>query len=162
MKQIEQLYLQYKQDVYAYLLSLTRELDMAEELLSETFVRAISSIENFKGKSSVKTWLFSIARNVWLEKLRKEKQTVEFTDLLGLYISDRMEERMTAKETAEKIRQLLLQKEERTRKVVYMRAEGYSFFEIAKALNISENSARVIDFRARNWLKTMLEKEGLS
>mgnify|MGYP001371614898 CR=1 FL=1 len=162
MKQIEQLYLQYKQDVYAYLLSLTRELDMAEELLSETFVRAILSIENFKGKSSVKTWLFSIARNVWLEKLRKEKQTVEFTDLLGLYISDRMEERMTAKETAEKIRQLLLQKEERTRKVVYMRAEGYSFFEIAKALNISENSARVIDFRARNWLKTMLEKEGLS
>lgn len=64
MKQIEKLHILYKQDIYIYLLSLTHNPDLSEDLLSETFVRAITSIGNFKGQSSVKTWLFSIARNL--------------------------------------------------------------------------------------------------
>ena len=40
------------------------------------------------------------------------------------------------------------------------RAEGYSYTEIAQKLDISENSARVIEHRTRTWLKTMLQKEG--
>lgn len=160
MKQIEELYVLYKQDVYAYLLSLTHNPDLSEDLLSETFVQAIASIGNFKGKSSVKTWLFAIARNLWLTKLRKDKRVVEYSDLLGLYVSYRLDERLITKEVAKRIHNLLLEKDERTRKVVYMRVEGYSFLEIAQELNISENSARVIDFRTKKWLKTVLEKEG--
>lgn len=160
MKQIEELYVLYKQDVYAYLLSLTHNPDLSEDLLSETFVQAIASIGNFKGKSSVKTWLFAIARNLWPTKLRKDKRVVEYSDLLGLYVSYRLDERLITKEVAKRIHNLLLEKDERTRKVVYMRVEGYSFLEIAQELNISENSARVIDFRTKKWLKTVLEKEG--
>src|SRR5690606_19625566 len=131
----------------------------SEDLMSETFVRAISAIGNFKGKSSVKTWLFAIARNLWLESLRKQKQTIEFTDLLGLYVSDHLDERLMTKEIAKRIHNLLLEKDERTRQVVYVRVEGDSFLEIAQELNITENSARVIDFRTKKWLKTVLEKE---
>lgn len=68
MEEIEKLYMDYKDDVYRYLVSLTKNPDLSEDLLSETFVSAISSISNFKGQSSVKTWLFSIARNMWLQK----------------------------------------------------------------------------------------------
>ncbi|MBD8068770.1 RNA polymerase sigma factor [Bacillus sp. PS06] len=161
MKQIENLYKLYKQDVYVYLLSLTHNPTLAEDLLSETFVKAISSIGNFKGQSSVKTWLFAIARNSWLERLRKEKPVVEYNDLLELYVSDNHADRLVTNETIERIEKLLLEKDERTRTIVNMRVEGYSFIEIAQAVNISESSARVIDFRTKKWIKAILEKEGL-
>lgn len=150
----------YKQDIYIYLLSLTCNPTLSEDLLSETFVKAITSIGNFKGKSSVKTWLFSIARNLWLQKIRKEKHTVQYNDLLGLYVSQSLEERYITKETASRIRKLLLKKDERTQKVVNMRVEGYSYAEIADEVNISEGSARVINFRTKKWIKEILEKEG--
>lgn len=160
MKQIENFYMLYKQDIYIYLLSLTCNPTLSEDLLSETFVKAITSIGNFKGKSSVKTWLFSIARNLWLQKIRKEKHTVQYNDLLGLYVSQSLEERYITKETASRIRKLLLKKDERTQKVVNMRVEGYSYAEIADEVNISEGSARVINFRTKKWIKEILEKEG--
>lgn len=162
MKQIENLYILYKKDVYIYLFSLTHNLALSEDLLSETFVNAISSIGNFKGQSSVKTWLLSIARNLWLQSMRKEKQTVEFNDLLELYVSDSIAESLITKETIKRIKDLLLEKDQRTQKIVNMRVEGYSFGEIAQELKISESSARVIDFRAKKWIKDILEKEGLS
>lgn len=42
-----------------------------------------------------------------------------------------------------------------------MRLEGYSFIEIADEVKISESSARVIDFRTKKWIKSVLEKEGI-
>ncbi|MBS4539458.1 RNA polymerase sigma factor [Clostridium sp. D2Q-11] len=162
MEKIENLYMTYKQDVYRYLLSLTHNPNLSEDLLSETFVSAISSIGNFKGQSSLKTWLFSIARNLWLQRVRKEKHTVEYNDLLELYISDSIAERLITKEIVYRIKSLLSEKDERTQKIVNMRVEGYSFSEIGYEVNISEGSARVIDFRTKKWIKTILEKEGLS
>lgn len=160
MKEIEKLYGLYKQDIYHYLLSLTHDPTLSEDLLSETFVNAITSIGSFKGQSSVKTWLFSIARNLWLQRLRKEKAVVEYTDLLGLYVYENFDERLISKETVKKIKELLLQKDDRTRKIISMRSEGFSFEEIAQELNISESSARVINFRTKKWLKSTLAKEG--
>ncbi|MDF2673378.1 MAG: polymerase subunit sigma-24 [Clostridiales bacterium] len=161
MKQIENLYILYKNDVYKYLVSLTHNPILSEDLLSETFIHAISAIGNFRGHSTVKTWLFAIARNVWLQKLRKEKPTVEYNDLLELYISDSISEVLITKEIATRIRKLLSEKDEPIRKIVNMRVEGYSFAEIALEIKISESSARVIDFRTKKWIKAILEKEGL-
>lgn len=162
MKQIESLYIQHKQDVYGYLLSLTHDPALAEDLLSETFVQAISSIRNFNGQSSIKTWLFSIARHLWLRKIKKEKRTVEYSDLLQLYVSESVESRFLTKEMVNKFSTLLSQKDGRTQKIVKMRVEGYSYCEIAQELNISESSARVIDYRTKKWIKTMMEKEGFN
>ena len=116
MKQIEKLYELYKQDLYFYLLSLTHNPSLSEDLLSETFVQAITSLSGFKGQSSVKTWLFSIARNMWLRHLRKEKPTVEYNDLLEIYVSDSIEKTVITNETANRIIKLLSEKDERTQK----------------------------------------------
>ncbi|MDF2839971.1 MAG: polymerase subunit sigma-24 [Clostridia bacterium] len=161
MKEIESLYLLYKKDVYVYLFSLTHDPNLSEDLLSETFVNVISSIENFRGQSSIKTWLFSIARNMWLQSMRQKKQTVEYNDLLELYLSDSIAESLITKETVERIHKLLLEKDQRTQRIVNMRIEGYSFGEIANDLGISVSTARVIDFRTKKWMKGILEKEGL-
>ncbi len=161
MREIEKLYRLYKDDIYRYLLSLTHNPDLSEDLLSETFINAIKTIPNFKGHSSIKTWLFSIGRNLWLQNIRKEKSTSEYNDFLQLYVADTMDEKLITEEIAKRISNLLLEKDERTQKIVNMRLEGYSFIEIAASVGISENSARVIDFRTRKWIKSILEKEGL-
>ncbi len=159
MKQIEKLYELYKQDLYFYLLSLTHNPTLSEDLLSETFIQAITSISSFKGQSSIKTWLFSIARNMWLRHLRKEKPTVEYNDLLEIYVSDSLEKSVITKETAHRISTLLSEKDERTQKIVGLRIEGYSYSDIANETGISEGSARVIDFRTKKWIRAILEKE---
>jgi len=163
VEEIEKLYMDYKDDVYRYLVSLTKNPDLSEDLLSETFVSAISSISNFKGQSSVKTWLFSIARNMWLQKIRKERNidTVEYDDLLGLYVIDNIADKVVTKEIANRIKCLLQEKDDRTQKIINMRIQGYSYAEIGHKLKISESSARVIDFRTKKWIKATLEKEGL-
>ena len=161
MKQIEKLYELYKQDIYYYLLSLTRDRTLSEDLLSETFVQAITAIERFKGQSSVKTWLFSIARNLWLQHLRKEKPTAMYNDLLEIYVSESIEIGFITKETANRVVELLSEMDERTQRIISMRIEGYSYNEIALETKISEGSARVIDFRTKKWIKSVLEKEGI-
>ena len=157
---IEELYMLYKKDIYLYLMSLTHNHTLSEDLLSETFIRAIKCIPTFKGKSSVKTWLFGIARNVWLQHLRSHRVTVEYDDLIEVYVKDNLEDGIITKETIKRMKELLDQKEERVKKIVWMRVDGIPFGEIAKKLNISENSARVIDFRTKQELKTVLKKEG--
>lgn len=161
VKQIEKLYYEYRQDVYQYLLSLTHNPTLSEDLLSETFLKAIYSIQRFQGKSSIKTWLFGIARYLWLQSLRREKNTIEYSDLLDLYIGDDTGDRILYGETAQRIAELLKTKEARTQQIVNMRIEGISYHEISQCLGITENSARVIDFRTKKWLKESLKEEGL-
>lgn len=157
---IEQLYLTYKQDVYRYLCSLTHNTAEAEDLLSETFLRALKRLPFFRGDCAARTWLFGIARNVWLESLRKRRPALDLDDLLDWYLEDRFATDSDARETLRRVRDLLTQKDERSSRVLYMRAEGYTYAEIAARLGISENSARVIEHRTRTWLKATLQKEG--
>ena len=67
-------------DLYRYLCFLTHDPVQAEDLLSETFVRVIKRLPTFRGECEVKTWLFGIARNIWLESLRKRRPTVSADD----------------------------------------------------------------------------------
>jgi RNA polymerase sigma-70 factor (ECF subfamily) len=159
---IENLYLEYKKDVFNYLLSLTHDPTLSEDLLSETFVKAIYSIGGFKGNSSIKTWLFGIARNLWLQNLRKYRVTLEYSDLLEVYVTDNIFENFYTKQIYERVDELLKTKDIQVQKIVKMRVEGISYSEISDRIGISENSARVIDFRTKKWLKDMLKKEGLT
>lgn len=161
MLEIEQLYTDYKKDVYYYLLSLTHDSNLSEDLLSETFLQAMKAILTYRGESSAKTWLFGIARNVWLQQLRKKRETVMYDDLVEVYVSEHMEEHLINKEAIRRVNELLQTKEETTRKIIKMRLHGYSYVEIAKEVNITENSARVIDFRTKRWLRETLKEEGL-
>lgn len=159
---IKKIYEEYKQDVFIYLVSLTNDTSLSEDLVSETFLSAIKSIHRFKGESSIKTWLFSIARNKWYEYLRKEKSTTSLDDLAYNYIVSEsyLEEKAIYKDISNKIVYLLEQEPARTKDIVLMRIEGYSYLEISQKHGISESSARVIDYRAKKKIKDTLIKEG--
>ena len=160
---IKKIYEEYKQDVFVYLVSLTNDTSISEDLVSETFLSAIKSIHKFKGESSIKTWLFSIARNKWYEYLRKEKFTTSLDDLVYHYIvseSD-LEEKAIHKDISNKIVYLLHQESVRTKDIVLMRIEGYSYLEISQKHGITESSARVIDYRAKKKIKNILDRKSV-
>ena len=77
------------------------------------------------------------------------------------YITDdALTETTAARQKLRRVQALLQQKDERTRSVVYLRAQGYSYQEIAQKLQITEASARVVEHCTRAWLKATLQKEG--
>ena len=66
MLSIEEAYREHSRTVYRYLLSLTHDVGLSEELTQETFFQAIKSVERFDGSCKVSTWLCAIAKNLLL------------------------------------------------------------------------------------------------
>ncbi len=160
MKEIHRLYVEYKSDLYHYLLGLTKDPNTADDLLSETFLKAIVSLPSFRGDSTIKTWLFGIARNLWLQHLKKCKPTVEYDEFIDYGMQDDLIQSALSLELSLRIKELLREMDDRTREVVMLRMNGHSYRVIADTLKLSEGSARVIEFRARRGLKETLSKEG--
>lgn len=164
MLYIKDIYEKHRQDVYRYLVSLTHNPTLSEDLVSETFLAVIKSLHNFKGNSDIKTWLFAIARNKWYGYLRKKNYSISFDCLAKEYLSqgEDLEKSIINKTMVDKVMMLLKDEDDIKRGIVLMRIQGYSFYEIAMKYNISESSARVIDFRTKKKIRGILEKEGLS
>ena len=64
---MEEIYKEYSKYVFNYLLSFTNNVEIAEELMQETFYSAIKNIHKFRNDSSLKTWLYRIAKNKWID-----------------------------------------------------------------------------------------------
>lgn len=72
MDDMNDIYRQHAQTVYKFLLSQTRDPDLAEELTQETFYQAVRSIDRFDGRCKVSVWLCQIARHLWYQHLRRK------------------------------------------------------------------------------------------
>ena len=162
MKQLlTEIFKAYYKDVYRYLYSLSRDASLSEDLASEVFLDVVKSISSFRGESDIKTWLFTIARRKWIDWLRKQNRQPKTESIHELYDGITPWVQDPQFELSFLIQEILAQEPVQTRTVVTMRLEGYSYYEIARKCNISENSARVIFFRAKAKIKQSLEKEGI-
>ena len=142
--------------VFKYLVKLTRNASLAEELTQETFYQAVKSLNSFKGQSSASTWLCSIANNVWLTHLRKQKKE---KDLMAADTnSDEVkyssaEDVFLKKSDSIALLKALHQVKEPMREVLYLRLMGcLSFREIGQIMGQSENWARVTFYRGKTKL----------
>ncbi len=152
---MEEIYRQYAQTVYRYLLSMTRDGDLAEELTQETFYQAIRSSERFDGSCSVSTWLCAIAKNV-LRTYRRKHPDAEDVDEQTLTVPSAETEAVSEAGRLELLKQLHALREP-YREVLYLRVFGsLSFREIGEVQGKSENWARVTFYRG----KELLRKEG--
>ena len=82
MDQMDQIYQQHAHTVMGYLLRLTGNPDLAEELTQETFYQAIRSIDSFSGDSKLSTWLCGIAKNVYRTYAKKHREVPLVDDAL--------------------------------------------------------------------------------
>ncbi len=165
-KEFEALYEEYFPRIYAFLYKLTNQRDLAEELTQETFYQAFISFHRFRGDSDIFTWLASIAKHSYYKHLRRYKhqaETISMDVLADVYYNSDAEQ---LEETVE--RQLLL---EATRRALETLPKKYqdvtilriyadmSYAQIGDALHISENSARVIYYRAKRMIMEAIQNE---
>ncbi|MBR6109712.1 MAG: sigma-70 family RNA polymerase sigma factor [Clostridia bacterium] len=152
MQPMEEVYKQYANTVYRYLLSLTRSADTAEELTQETFYQAIRTSERYDGSCLVSTWLCGIAKKVWYSHLRKHPQTepLESVDAKARSAEDEAVSNIGRMELMRALHEL----PEPAREVAYLRVfGGLSFKQIGEILGFSETRARVTYFRAKETLR---------
>lgn len=146
MDPIEEIHQKHAKTVYGFLLTRTKNPDIAEELTQETFYQAAKGFSSFQGNSSVSTWLCGIAKNVWLSSLRKEKHT---------NLEQTAEEQLSSAEDAFfrdwehiEILKLLHRLKDPGKEVMYLRLIGnLSFQQIGEIMERSENWARVTYYR---------------
>lgn len=142
--------------VFGYLLSLCGNTAQAEDLASETFLRALRNLDGYDGRGKPSTWLCAIARNLFLNECRRQRCTVPLDDAETL-AAESFEERYLRTETAAAILAELRTLTPDQRQVFFMRLSGLRFREIGEAVGRSENWARVTYFRAKSAVLERLE-----
>jgi RNA polymerase sigma-70 factor, ECF subfamily len=160
MKNLTEMYMELREPVFGYLLRLSGDYDLAEELTQETFYRALLALPKFRRESSVKTWMYSIARNTYLSKISKaSNKNISFTSFdeeilsLGVNHTD-LSERLIENEQGIIIKKAIYNLSETYRTVIILKEfEELSYEEIANILGKTENWTRVTFFRAKQKLK---------
>ena len=159
MLPMEETYKAYSQTVYRYLLSLTRNAELSEELTQETFYQAIKSAERYDGSCKVSTWLCAIAKHTLISYRRKHMPALPLEETFGMTDSPEAET-LAIVGRIELIKKLRLLDGE-MREVMYLRLFGdLSFREIGDILSRTENWARVTYYRGKEKLKKELEADG--
>lgn len=159
---MEELYKRYSKLIYRYLYSITKNSFIAEELVQETFYCAIKNSNKITDESNIKTWLYKIAYNKWIDYLRKNKLTeISYEEQVDILKSDdNIENDIIEKEEKMDLYKKIHNLDESTREVMYLRINGeLSFKEIGEILGKSEEWSRVIFYRGKLKLKEDLNYE---
>ena len=129
---------------------MTHNEDIAEELTEETFYKAIMNISKFKNNSKLSTWLCKIARNLWIDEIKRKNRLAPIDDQDVIVTEDvflKKEEKMQLYKSIQKLDVL-------TRDVIYLKIKGdLSYKEIAEIMNKSENWVRVTFYRGKEKIK---------
>ena len=158
---MDKLYIEYSKLVYFYLFDLCNNREIAEELTQETFYKAVKGINKFNNECKVSTWLCQIAKNTWIDFLRKEKK-FEFISLYDSKYVNNISSNIPTDKTEETISlyRSISKFDEDTLNVFYLRLKGdLTFKEIGKILGRSENWARLIFYRGKIKLKEDMNNE---
>ncbi len=159
MQDIEEIYNKYSKMLYKYVFCLSGNAELSEEIVQDTFLVAVKDINKFEGKCKISTWLCSIAKNIWYQKLRKDKNknNISIDEVSNCLILDEsIEESLCDKETKIELLKKVQTLDEDTRNVIYLRTFGnLNYEEIAEIMNKTPSWARVTYFRGKQKLREM-------
>jgi RNA polymerase sigma-70 factor (ECF subfamily) len=155
--------------IYRLALRMMRNEDDAEDVVQETFLNAFRGIDSFDGRSTLRTWLFRIAYNAALMRLRRSgPETVPVDEEAGpeegqavprelFDWRDLPEDELEKSEVREELERAIRNLPEKLRAVFVMRElENVSTEDTASALSISEDAVKTRLHRARLWLRERL------
>ena len=154
----------YKDGLMLYLNGFVQNIHVAEELTEDTFVKLVVKRPRFSGKSTFKTWLYTIGRNVAMDSLRKAaKLPTVSMDALSLYASEEENVERNYIRTEQKIQLHRALKKLKTeyRSVLYLvHFEDFQHAQIAAVMKKSKKQVENLVYRAKLQLRSELEKEG--
>ncbi|MBT8325670.1 MAG: sigma-70 family RNA polymerase sigma factor [Winogradskyella sp.] len=154
----------YKDLVFNVALKLLQHREEAEEVAQDTFIKVFKQLSSFKGQSKLSTWIYKIAYNNSLDRLKKNKKYRNDVPIDGftterLKCVDNALEQLIEAEKQQLIKNSLAQLPEDYRLVLQMfYFEDLSLQEMAEIINIEANTVKVKLFRARKKLATILEE----
>ena len=168
---------QFGDYLYRFALARIKDQTAAEDLVQETFLAALHGRKNFKGRSTVKTWLSAILKHKIVDYLRKNsrKQVINDTDTITESIDGFFHKNGNWKirpgkwnldpskiyeqrEFMDTFYKCLSELPDRLSKAFVLREmEGHSTKEICNALQVSSTNSWVMLYRARMFLRGCLE-----
>ena len=160
--------IQHINGLFSYALMLTRNRAEAEDLVQETYVRAIQAVDRLRENSNLKSWMFTILRNLWLNQLRKRKTTPHVVEMDGdgntadgLAGNTRdAHEIFASNETTERVRVAIQELSPDYREIIVLREfEELSYQEIATVLGCPAGTVMSRLGRARTKLRALLTDE---
>lgn len=158
MQDIEEIYNNYSKMLYKYIFCLSRDEELSEEIVQETFLVAVKNIDNFEGKCKISTWLCSIAKNIWYQNLKKEKlkNNIPLEQINNMLVEESIEEKLCKKEFKIELLKQIQKLDEDTRNVIYLRMLGnLNYEEIAEIMGKTSSWARTVFFRGKQKLKKL-------
>jgi RNA polymerase sigma-70 factor (ECF subfamily) len=165
---ISQIVTKYSPRIYAIAFRLMQNQEDAEDVLQETFIIMLNKLDTFQGKSTLYTWLYRVATNVALGKLRKKKNidnsmtsdSIEFENISSLELADwpeHLEEKFDEIGFRKCLDKAIEELPDHYRTVFILRdLEGHSTRNTAKILGISEANVKVRLMRARLYLRDQM------
>ncbi|MCL2051134.1 MAG: sigma-70 family RNA polymerase sigma factor [Lachnospiraceae bacterium] len=161
MTEFEQIYKAYFSDVFLFLMKLSGNESVAEEITSETFFKAMRSVDKFRGDCDIRVWLCQIAKNSYYSFLKKQSNLADLDSLDELAIhqqADNVEEKLIAKDQAMQVHAHIHDLAEPYKEVLMLRVFGeLNFSQIGQIFGKTENWACVTYHRARNKIKEKME-----
>lgn len=137
------------------------ERDEIEELVQDTFVRAFTSLEAFRGESSLRTWLFTIERRLMIDRRRAKKRERNLVSVEAIESATEYDalDGIVAQETARRVKLAMACLSPMQFEVFTMRVEqGMAYKEIATILETTEGAARVHYYNAIRAVKEFLDE----
>ncbi|KOP37225.1 RNA polymerase [Flavobacterium sp. WLB] len=155
----------YKDMIFTLALKMVKNREEAEEVSQDTFIKIYNSLSKFKGDSKFSTWIYKIAYNTCLDRLKKSKKD-DFNisiDDFSSHLIKTMDTALSAledkerKQTIQKCLNLLPSDENFLLTLFYF--DDQNLEEIGKIMNISANNAKVKLFRSRQKLAVILRQQ---
>jgi len=152
------IYDRYIRQIYNFIYYKTLHKETAEDLTSQTFMKALKAMGDFKsGTGTFSAWLYMVARNSVIDHYRSAKNDANLEDIFDLASdADPLVDADNAV-TLEKVRSYLAKLKPEQRELVTMRLwDGLAFKEIADALGLSEANSKMIFYRTMTKLREEL------
>lgn len=158
----KELVLRHREALVLFIYGFVHQMEDAEDLMMETFARLLASHSPFKGKSSFKTWLFTIGRNLALMQVRKERFWNKSVDIQGTGSQmPGLDLELLQEERNRILYQGLESLHTDYRQVLFLiYFENMSYAEAGEVMKKNEKQITNLAYRGKKALKDFLEKEG--
>lgn len=158
------LYMQHVEPIYGYLSRRTRDRETAEDLTSQTFLRALEAIQQYDDtKGPLRAWLFTIARNLLTDHYRRSRDVQSIEAAEEIPSDETLAESVHVRLLAEDLKEALKGLTPLQREIVALRVwEGLSYKEIADVTGKKEGHCKVIFCRAVGLLREKLPLAALA
>ena len=153
MTEFEKLFNENREFVFKYLIKMTHDSVLSEELTQETFFRAYMNYASLRNKEKASVWLCQIAKNTYFAWYNEQKNNVSIDGLEVTSNDANIEEAFVQKELSEKALRCLHELEEPYKEVFMLSVfGGFSLRDISSIFGKSESWARVTFYRAKQKL----------